>query len=863
MFDLAIGDFGHLFVIISFISSLIATIAYFKASQANPLYNQNNSKDFISWRNFARWTYFLHAFSVFGVVVSLFSLIYGHHYEYHYAWSHSSNSLPWYYMISCFWEGQEGSFLLWIFWHVLLGLILIKVNKTWEAPLMAVFCLVQTFLASMIIGVVIPVLEIKIGSSPFILLKDYMGNLPVYSINPNFIPKDGTGLNPLLQNYWMVIHPPTLFLGFAATIVPFAYMMAGLWQKQYKEWVRPALPWALFASVVLGTGILMGGYWAYETLNFGGYWNWDPVENAVFVPWLILIACIHTMIIYRNNSSALVMSIILVAAMYILILYSTFLTRSGILGESSVHSFTDLGLSGQLFIYLMTFIALVIFLISKTWKNIPKTDKDLSIYTRDFWIFIGVATLCVAAFQIITTTSFPVYNAIGRSFGLKWNIAAPPDQEAHYSFWQIGFAILIAFLSGIGQFFWWQKIDSKKLWNSIAVPIILAFLITSIILISGPIGWTDIKIERPSYILLLLFSLFSLFSNISIFFSVIKNNYRLAGGAIAHIGVALMLIGILYSSGFSKTISLNSSGLLYSKQLSNEQNAENILLFRNDPQRMKEFSLKYKGSRLEAKGYPDYLNKDYLIQLENPELVVTRKDVVYDGEVYYKKGDTIKISPENTYYEVEYTKNGKDTFNLFPRLQKNKKMGSIASPDIKRFAGRDLYSHLSMVPVEDEEREWSETEEYKVRQGDTIFINDYITILDEMERLTSLPAIKLAPEDIAVRAHIRILGKEGKNFSLHPVYVIKISEGNMVGIVPDVNEDLGIRVALLNIDPKTETFTLGVNTSQKDYIILKVVEKPLINLLWLGTFLLVIGMTMAIVRRYQEFKKMRDKGQEV
>ncbi len=569
MFDFAIGDYGHLFVITSFISALIATIAYFKASQASPLYQQTNSKEFISWNNFARYSFFVHALSVLGIVVSLFSIIYGHRYEYHYAWSHSSNSLPWYYMISCFWEGQEGSFLLWIFWHVILGLVLIKVNKTWEAPLMAVFCLVQTFLASMIIGVVIPGLEIKIGSSPFILLKDYMGNLPVYTINPGFVPKDGTGLNPLLQNYWMVIHPPTLFMGFAATIVPFAYMIAGLWQKQYKEWVRPALPWALFAAVVLGTGILMGGYWAYETLNFGGYWNWDPVENAVYVPWLVLIAAIHTMIIYRNNSSALVTSVILVAAMYLLMLYSTFLTRSGILGESSVHSFTDLGLSGQLFLYLATFVVLVFYLIIKSWKHIPATTKELEIYTRDFWIFIGVATLCMAAFQVITTTSIPVYNAIGRSLGFELNMAPPADQESHYSWFQIGFAITIALLSGVGQFFWWQKVDSKKLWNSISIPLILAFLITSIILISGQIGWLEVKIDRVSYILLLLASVFSLFSNLSIFFSVVRNNYRLTGGAIAHIGVAMMLIGILYSSGYSKTISINTSGLLYSKQLSN------------------------------------------------------------------------------------------------------------------------------------------------------------------------------------------------------------------------------------------------------------------------------------------------------
>jgi cytochrome c biogenesis factor len=110
-----------------------------------------------------------------------------------------------------------------------------------------------------------------------------------------------------------------------------------------------------YGAGILGLGILMGGYWAYETLNFGGYWNWDPVENAVYVPWLIMIASIHTMIIYKNNQTALKSSVVLVIAVFVLILYSTFLTRSGILGDASVHSFTDLGLSGQLLIYLLFF----------------------------------------------------------------------------------------------------------------------------------------------------------------------------------------------------------------------------------------------------------------------------------------------------------------------------------------------------------------------------------------------------------------------------------------------------------------------------------------------------------------------------
>ncbi|RDC65285.1 cytochrome c biogenesis protein CcsA [Adhaeribacter pallidiroseus] len=237
MINTFIGDLGHASIIVAFVAAIVAALAYFMAAQGKPLGETD-----INWRNLGRGAFYVHTIAVFSIIFSLFNIIYNHRYEYYYAWSHSSNYLPTHFMISCFWEGQEGSFLLWIFWHTLLGLAIIWFNKKWEAPTMAVFAFVQLFLTSMILGVVIG--DLKIGSSPFILLRDFMTDAPVFKLNPNFIPKDGTGLNPLLQNYWMVIHPPTLFLGFAITLVPFAFAIAGLWKKDYITWIKPALPWA-------------------------------------------------------------------------------------------------------------------------------------------------------------------------------------------------------------------------------------------------------------------------------------------------------------------------------------------------------------------------------------------------------------------------------------------------------------------------------------------------------------------------------------------------------------------------------------------------------------------------------------------
>ncbi|MBC8110401.1 MAG: cytochrome C biogenesis protein, partial [Verrucomicrobia bacterium] len=245
-----IGNIGHLCIIVAFITAFAAAFAYLKATQSIDLQQQTG------WKRYARVAFAIHGVAVMGIMTSLFFIIYNHYYEYHYAWNYSSNSLPTHFVIATFWNGQEGGFLLWIFWHVFLGLALILTNKTWEMPVMAIFAMVQAFLCSMVLGIVF-FDTLKIGSSPFILLKDAMPALPVWQTKPDWIPEDGRGLNPTLQNYWMVIHPPTLFLGFASTTVPFVFVLVALWQKRVADFVKTVLPWALFSVCILGIGIMM------------------------------------------------------------------------------------------------------------------------------------------------------------------------------------------------------------------------------------------------------------------------------------------------------------------------------------------------------------------------------------------------------------------------------------------------------------------------------------------------------------------------------------------------------------------------------------------------------------------------------
>ncbi len=833
-----IGNLGHLSVITAFVTSLLSAFAYWKAT----LHTDLDKKK--SWLLNGRFAFYAHTAAVVGIVASLFTIIYQHYFEYHYAYAHSSLHLPGQYMLSCFWEGQEGSFLLWMFWHVVIGLFLIQTQKTWEAPTMVIFTLVQAFLASMILGIVIPGINLKLGSSPFILLRDALSD-PIFKLQPDFIPKDGNGLNALLQNYWMVIHPPTLFLGFALALPPFAFCIAGLWQKKYTDWVKPALPWSLLGGGILGLGILMGGYWAYETLNFGGYWNWDPVENAVYVPWLILIASIHTMITYKNSGTALKVSIILVIAVFVLLLYSTFLTRSGILGDASVHSFTDLGLSGQLLLYLLFFTIAAIFISIIRWKEIPSTDKEISTYSREFWIFLGATTLCLMGFQVLLPTSIPVYNKIITLFGGRSNLAPPANQIEFYSKFQLWFGVAIALISGTGQFFWWKKIDSKKLKAELLTPVLITLLAFAVVIAIA-------KIYSIPYLILTLAGIYLIVSNVKVLFSLIKINPKLSGGAIAHIGVGLMLIGVLFSAGYSKVVSLNNTGMLISKDLPSDFNRDNLLLFINEPRAMAGYDIEYRGERIEPRHKSGYVNKNDVELTLDPFKVVAKKDIVFQGKKLYQAKDTFEIYPENTFYEIELRKNGELAASLFPRVQINPAMGGfLASPDIKRKMTRDLYTHVSLPMNREEEPEWGPIEERKVKQKEEFYISaKYAASLESIERINEIEGVQLSGQDVAVQAKIKVQG-EHEVYYADPIFLIK--DKSQVGRLPSEINDLGIKITLLNIHPDTNEFALGISTRQKDWVVIKALEKPLINVLWIGTLILMIGFTIAMVRRFRDY----------
>jgi cytochrome c-type biogenesis protein CcmF len=808
------GKIGQFFIVLSFCTALLSTIAYYFATSTNLSKDSLVRASSEGWKKIARLAFLINILAVIGIGSSLYYIIYNHLFEYHYAWAHSSKILPVYYIISSFWEGQEGSFWLWMFWQSFLGFIIFKRAKSWENSVMTIMMLSQAFIASMLVGV--EVFGLKIGSSPFILLRDAMPG-PIFQRGDYLsLITDGNGLNPLLQNYWMVIHPPTLFLGFASMIVPFAYAIGGLWEKRYSEWVKPALPWTLFAVMILGTGIIMGSFWAYEALNFGGFWAWDPVENASIIPWLTLIAAVHVLIAYKNSGHSYFTATFLVLISFVLVLYASFLTRSGILGETSVHSFTDLGMFWHLVLYIFVFFFLSIFFLVIRWKELPITKKDEETYSREFWLFIGALVISIACLQILASTSVPVFNAV---FGTE--IAPPADVIAHYNKWQVPFAVVIAIISAFSQYLKYKKTDPKKFYISISVSFVLSIFITA-----AAVYIMDIY-SNAMYILLTFAAIFSIVANARILGDAFAGKWRLAGSAVAHIGFALLLVGALVAAATNKVVSINNTGIGFGDEFAKNNNPrENIILYQDEPVKMDRYTVTYLGDSVEG---------------------------------------------VNTYYRINYKvldeKSGKEkeNFTLYPNAQVNAKMRQIiASPDTKHYLFHDIYTHVSSVPLKEEDHEEHEGHSddenyekpvtYEINIGDTLRFREGYVVVKGINRDAKVQNIPLGENDIAIGLQLEV-NSDGKTYPSEPIYMLK--DGSKFDFGKKVDEK-GLKFRFTNVFPdknKLELMLYQKPKAEKAWVVLKAIEFPYINLFWGGTIIMVIGFILSIFRRNKEFKQ--------
>lgn len=800
--SLWIGNLGHFFIVLSFVMAGLSAFAFFAAE-----FSKNNALK-TSWNKLGKASFIIHGFSVFSIFGLMFYMILNHHFEYHYAWRHSSYELPLKYIVSCFWEGQEGSFLLWQFWHVILGFVLIYIGKNWQNPVMGVVSFTQFLLGSMVLGVF--VFGYKIGVNPFTLLRNEMPDAPVF-LNPNYLAmiKDGNGLNPLLQNYWMVIHPPVLFLGFASTVIPFAFAVASMLRSDYDGWVKPALPWSLFSAGALGTGIFMGGAWAYESLTFGGFWAWDPVENASLVPWLTLVAGVHTLLIYRYTKRALGITYFFLVVTFILILYSTFLTRSGILGETSVHAFTDLGMTGQLLIYMTLLSVPAIGLIIYHLFKMPKQEKEEEFMSREFWMFIGSLIFLISAIQITYDTSIPVWNKI-----FKTNIALPAEVVAHYNKVQIVIGILIAVGAAIVQFLVYKKGTISQYFKWLGATFLVSLIITSVVGLLLDINmFLEYNVSSAkfyfisTYWLLVLTGIFAVLSNMVYIFLVQKTKILTWAGSITHIGLGLFLVGILISQYKQEVISINRAGIDFGEGFNPDAKRENVLLVQGDTIKMADYEVTYIGRSQE--GINEYFQVDYM-----------------------RRGRDGKI---------------KEHFSLFPHAQVNPNMGLVSNPSTKHYFSKDVFTHVTSIPEKP-----GEIERIRVELGvkDTFFTSRHFVILEKILPNPMLEKVQYGDTLVGLGAELTIKGFDNAETTKLPVMLVNLNTGKIESITAE-DKRAALTFDILKFDPTTEKMVIEYTdmNGNEDFIIMKAIIFPHINIMWIGAIVLLFGFFMSAFRR--------------
>jgi cytochrome c-type biogenesis protein CcmF len=478
-----------------------------------------------------RWLVYITLALALAASALLMALILAQRYDVSYVYQYTSQDLPLGYRISAFWAGQEGSFLLWLLLAAVFTVLQIRLARQFEPYVVFFLLLVQAGLSIFLLV-----------DSPFRLSGQ--------------VVTDGFGLNPLLQNPWMVAHPPVLFIGYAGLAVPFAYALAALWRRDYDEWVRVALPWTLLSWCFLGAGIYLGAYWAYETLGWGGYWGWDLVENSSLIPWLTGTALLHGLLIQRYRQRLRQGNLILAIGTFILVLYATYLTRSGILSEISTHSFVETGLAPWMvgLLLLVTTVG-VAFLVSR-WKDIPrspifvgKNDKSLlegdvagtvgrdvrTWLSRDFTFLLTILILLLVTAPVWVGTVAPIVTKVLSGRPAKVD-------ESFYPLATSPWMLLLLFVLCLCPFLGWEQSEWKRLRGLLVIPAAVAVLSVVVAVVVGA--------HQPFSLFFILLAAFALASNAVMVVRTARGGILRLGGYLTHVGVGFAIVGIVASSAY-------------------------------------------------------------------------------------------------------------------------------------------------------------------------------------------------------------------------------------------------------------------------------------------------------------------------
>ena len=469
---------------------------------------------------------------LFIATVSLLNELFTLNFSIKYVALNTSTDLPNIYRFTALWAGQAGSLLLWCFILSIYSVIVVFNGKRKSINY-------QPYVTSVIFAVLLF----------FIYLIAFVEN-PFEKLS--FVPVEGRGLNPILQNAYMAIHPVTLYFGYVGLTVPFAFGMAALISGKLDDsWIRESRRWALFAWTFLSVGLILGARWAYLELGWGGYWAWDPVENAAFMPWLVATAFIHSIMIQERKGMLRKWNLILIILTFFLSIFGTFITRSGII--SSVHSFAQSDI-GPLFLIFISFLLLFSFgIFVYRIKDLEGEENFDSIVSRESAFIFNNLLFLGAAFTVFLGTIFPI---ISEAITGQKILVGPP----YFNKVNVPIGLVLIFLMGIGPLISWRKASLENLKKNFMLPIIIG-LLSAIVLVFIGIRQITAIISYALCLFVLTTVLIEFYRGVKVrssrgenyflaFSRLISRNRRRYGGYVVHIGVVLIVIGITSSSVF-------------------------------------------------------------------------------------------------------------------------------------------------------------------------------------------------------------------------------------------------------------------------------------------------------------------------
>jgi cytochrome c-type biogenesis protein CcmF len=479
--------------------------------------------------------------AITAAAVALVWSVFNNDFSITYILEHSNRALPAPYKFAALWSGQEGSLLLWAWLLGTYGFVLRLTHKT-DVKLYAyagtILAAVQVFFLAVV----------NFAAPPFALMK-------------GVIPEDGNGLNPLLQYPEMVIHPPMLYLGYVGFTVPFAFALGALMMRYPGEkWIKITRVWTMVTWLFLTFGIFLGMHWAYAVLGWGGYWGWDPVENASFMPWLTGTAFLHSVMMQEKKGMMKSWNVWLIFSTFLLTLLGTLLTRAGLV--SSVHAFAQSSIGTWFVIFMGIVLAVCIFTYILQRSHLKAEHHLESLVSRESSFLFNNLVLLVACFVILWGTLFPILSEY--VVGNKVTVGAP-----FYNRVAIPIGLFLLFLTGVGPLLPWRATSLRSIRRNFVLPSIALFATIIVCLAVGVRPWKDGEFDSGDFYALVAFALcasvmtailseflrgagvISRQTSRNLFaatYLLIRRNTRRYGGYIIHIGVVIVVVGLAGSA---------------------------------------------------------------------------------------------------------------------------------------------------------------------------------------------------------------------------------------------------------------------------------------------------------------------------